>query len=220
MNSVDLNQHIPLTVVVTGPDGSGKSSLCSALVERVPGITHINVWNGFKKLGFTDPRALIEELSPSERLEGVVQSFALQLKEALTSEIVLIDSYYYKYFVSELCYDLYETRAKEIVASLPAPQKVFYCEVSPEEAWDRKDKASSYESGLVRKPNRDSFLNFQKRMVKVWKRFDNHGWEILSGNLESNIQTVEKYLFDQDQLAHFSKVKQVLVRADFSLTGT
>jgi dTMP kinase len=170
-----------LTIAITGPDGSGKSTACLKVAELLnarfgPRSARVSsAWDAIAASGLFPSREAVSRyftgLEPHARclfiLHAVSQSVALARKE--NPRFLLVDGYFYKYLASELAYGTPEPVALGACRGLESPDRIFFLGIDPAAAWKRKAAASSYESGGAQ--GHEAFLEFQRRM--------SHSWELL-----------------------------------------
>jgi thymidylate kinase len=165
----------PQLICFTGPDGSGKSTLIKQLKDELPGAKMVTIWDllmdPVKKeiLPFKHPSDVDQYLSilhPEARLYFLFHCMmeALLLALEKDSSYLLIDSYWYKYYASELAYTARESSIAPLIKSFPAPDRIFYLQATVGTCAQRKQKYSGYESGFVQPASRDSFITFQEKV--------------------------------------------------------
>jgi thymidylate kinase len=151
----------PSLIVVTGPDGSGKSSLIAELIRQFnlkhgEGFaTSTSVWDSmltFKAFKKEDVEKYLDGLTGSARTLFIFHALSQSLNTAQSgkSRVILSDSYFYKYAAC---------------AGFPKPDFTFFLDVSPEEAASRKDKVTQYEGG-------EKFVDFQKKAAGHWTELE------------------------------------------------
>lgn len=175
----------PSLLVVTGPDGAGKSTLCRNLIARLEQeglkVREVSIWDGLAEvdgLSFrskADVMRYLGSLGPGESIARVYFLFhamAVALERALRpsvgADLLLVNGYWYKYAVSELGYGMDWEKIRAIAAAFPVPDWVFYLSVSPQSAAGRKDSVSAYESG-----SSQDFVEFQRTLRRYWERLRN-----------------------------------------------
>jgi thymidylate kinase len=98
-------------ICITGMDGTGKSTLIKGLKEHLDSCYVATIWDlmasPVKGLPFKSKQEIdnfLCELSPDSRLLFLAHAMKYAIDKALLSSVnnILIDSYYYKYFASEL----------------------------------------------------------------------------------------------------------------------
>jgi dTMP kinase len=139
-------------IVIEGIDGSGKTTLCKALLERfeslnVPAVqfcepTHFETGKYIRKF-------LRKEISLNSFeqllafLEDRKQSVQRNILPALEkSNIVILDRYIYSTaaYQSNSIHSPEEILQKNLDESFPIPDYLFYLDIKPEDAWERIQK--------------------------------------------------------------------------------
>jgi thymidylate kinase len=166
----------PLLVVITGADGSGKSSLIAELVKSLnlqfgEGFAvSTSVWDSmllFKAFKKEDVEKYLNGLSGSARSLFIFHALSQSLSLALSgkAKVIFSDGYFYKYVVSELAYGVDRETVQGASVGFPKPDFSFYLDIAPEEAASRKSKITTYEGG-------SSFIDFQKKMAIFWAEIE------------------------------------------------
>jgi thymidylate kinase len=178
-------------VVVTGPDGSGKSTACAGARERLAarGVScrEAGVWDALEPAPGL-PRPPFASRSEAERyladLDGTARglfifhalSRALQLGRRAGPEVLLVNGYWYKYAASELGYGVDPAVVRGWVTGFPEPDQVFFLELDPETAWRRRQAATAYEQGPAGSAESESekerFIRFQTRLAPEWETIE------------------------------------------------
>lgn len=172
----------PLLIAVTGPDGSGKSTACSSasrlLSEKLgPGaVAEVSVWDALRPIpGIQTPfgsrreaEAYLAALDGPSRTLFIFHALrrSLQLALASSARVLLLNGYWYKYAVSELGYGVDEDVVRGAARAFPRPGGVFFLDIDPETAWERRRVSTRYEGG----GDASGFLAFQRRLRPVWER--------------------------------------------------
>lgn len=165
-------------IVVTGPDGSGKSTICervhrSLSAEKGEGFLEVaSVWDSIAASGVLTKPAAVSYLSG---LKGTARAWfifhslrnSIDLAKKKNPAVILIDGFFYKYLVSERAYRTSPEVLEGIAPGFEAPDRVFFLEVSPETAWARKGTSSAYEGGGTA-VQREDFLKFQALQARLW----------------------------------------------------
>jgi dTMP kinase len=175
-------------ICITGPDGAGKSTMIKLLSEKLESVAVSNIWDimegGITNVPFKSKKDVDDylcELTPHSRLLFLAHALKYSTDKAISKgkEYVLLNGYYYKYFASELALGANEGRVNELIGFFPQADKVFYLEVSPEEAAKRKSRLSRYECGLVNEPSVKDFISFQYKAVYFRDFFERSNREIV-----------------------------------------
>ena len=176
-------------ICITGMDGSGKSTLIKNVANDLGNAHIMTIWDLLERpsgnLPFSSKQqldAFLCELTPNSRLLFLAHALQFAFDEALSSgkDVVLTDSYYYKYFASELVLGADERLVKSLENNFRNPDKVIYIQLPVEEAAARKQRFSRYECGLIEKPNPKEFIQFQEKVAENWKRYNSSTWKFIS----------------------------------------
>jgi len=197
------NYNLQETFVISGPDGSGKSSICEKLQEKLNerGVNSkiIKIWDAIKTTDrFENQKEVLsylKNLDSLERLEFIFESLRraygdIDLRNKTRRNIIyLIEGGWQKYAVSELgfgnSWELITKKLKSKNFSKYSNQvgKLFYLNIGPEVAWERKQKASLYECGGV-VPSKNNFIKFQTGLQKYWQEISNNTSKSCENNWE------------------------------------
>lgn len=161
---------------ITGNDGTGKSTIIENLTKKIPNTYTAHVWDALKDSSgklFSSKKAVDDylcNLTPNSRLLFIAHALKYSIDKGLKSNasILIIDSYYYKYFASELTLGADKKLINNLIESFPKPNITIKLELPLNIVLERKDIFSRYECGLVEKPTKEAFCNFQKQVVKNW----------------------------------------------------
>ncbi len=173
------------TICVTGIDGSGKSTLVNALSNHFTSCHISNIWDliesSIKGLPFKSKKDVDDylcELTPDSRLLFLSHAIKYSYDTATKSDksLIITNSYFYKYFATELALGAQNELVKSLQKSFPNPDIVIELVLPVEEAAKRKNKLSRYECGLTQNPNINSFIDFQTKALKEWHNFDRKNW--------------------------------------------
>ena len=165
-------------IVITGPDGAGKSTLCkkieAVMNEKYGENTVIltSIWDSLEVGNFDRAQIhrYLSKLTGASRTLFLFHSIlnGLALAEAKKPKVILADGYFYKYAVSERGYGVDPAIIRSATLAFPKPDLVMELLVSPETAWTRKISASSYEQGGGGENDQTKFIEFQKKNRKIW----------------------------------------------------
>lgn len=169
----------PLYVCISGPDGSGKSTLCERLMRRFGAegryrAQEVTIWDmlyepGYQdKVGFRSPKevdAYLALLSPTARTLYLFHCLAQAMEIAATkaADILLLNSYWYKYYATEIAHGGDPEILRPLTAVFPEPDLTWYLRVSTDETYRRKEKISGYESGFSPTRSQEDFAAFQHK---------------------------------------------------------
>jgi phosphohistidine swiveling domain-containing protein/thymidylate kinase len=170
-----MEDHGKRIVCVTGTDGSGKSTQIAALAAafecRGRTIARVTIWDAFDdavirdRLPFASREAVyryLEVLTPSSRAHFLFHALALAIDLAASrgADILLLDGHWYKYYATEVAHGGDPVTLRALTSGFPEPDWIFHLEVAPDEALQRKEIRSDYESGYG---DDREFVSFQDR---------------------------------------------------------
>lgn len=169
----------PKLICITGPDGCGKSTLVKGITALHPDLYIAGIWDmlhsGMEAVPFRSKQEVdsyLCSLTPNARLLFLAHAMRYAVDKALVQgKPVLIDSYYYKYFVSELALGADVTLTESLAANFLKPDVVIQLRLDVYECANRKQNFSRYECGLAVNAERESFIAFQKKTKKYWSNF-------------------------------------------------
>lgn len=179
-------------ICITGLDGIGKSTLIEGIKKHYASLYQSTIWdlmtNPVKGLPFKSKQEIdnfLCELTPDSRLFFLAHAMKYSIDKACSSdkENILIDSYYYKYFASELALGADKRMVIALQEAFPQPDYVIELVLPLEEVVKRKKQYSRYECGLSDQPGAGSFLAFQKKVMIAWNRFDTSDWRKIDATL-------------------------------------
>ncbi|MDO7613673.1 MAG: hypothetical protein MUQ75_05485, partial [Crocinitomicaceae bacterium] len=162
-------------IVVTGTDGSGKSTVINSIIHSGIEAHVISIWDAMDDNLFpsrSDVDQYLCKLTSNARLLFLAHALHHAMVKAQSSnKTLLFNGYYYKYFASELVLEADSMLVNQLMALFPLPDLVIKLEVDYETAFKRKQSLSSYECGL-QAPSETSFKEFQRLAAKSWSHFD------------------------------------------------
>jgi len=171
-------------IVVTGTDGSGKSTLIDSIIHAGIDAHVISIWDAMDENLFPSKKDVDQylcKLTSNARLFFLAHALHHAMEKAqLSNKILLFNGYYYKYFASELALGADTKLIDQLIALFPIPSIVIKLDVTIDTAFKRKQSLSSYECGL-QTPSESSFREFQRMATKSWTHFDQSKWKVLDG---------------------------------------
>ena len=183
-------------ICITGPDGSGKSTLINSLLAHFPSAKKISIWDAFAsdQNKIFDSKASIDnylcQLSPLSRTFFLTHALHESIKNITKSEadIVFADSYFYKYYCSELTLGTPLEIIKSLSQHYIQPDAVISLIADASLCATRKNTFTRYECGLDASPDKKSFNDFQKKCADNWHYFKKDSWvNIDATNTPENI---------------------------------
>ncbi|MCP9619081.1 aminotransferase class III-fold pyridoxal phosphate-dependent enzyme [Nocardia otitidiscaviarum] len=162
-------------ICIAGGDGSGKTTqvarLASVFESQGQTVAAVTIWDAFldpavsAKLPFDRPDAIygyLKVLTPLSRTHFLYHAMqlALDLAARRGPDVVLMNSYWYKYFATEVAHGGDPAVLRALASGFPEPDLTFHLRISPRDALARKRKRSDYESGYG---DEHEFLEFQQR---------------------------------------------------------
>jgi thymidylate kinase len=163
-----------LLIVLLGIDGAGKSSILRSI--RKKGF-YVGSWHGLSqvkelahlKKHLNNPRETIQHLGPYSRALFVASIVFAEYEYLLMplldrGEIVVCDSYYYRFYAKEEIYGKSHPILFDLLRTLPPAYKIIRLNISPEEAFIRIGKPQKYE--FYSTPHKEDFVSFQTRVMQ------------------------------------------------------
>jgi thymidylate kinase len=169
----------PKLICVTGPDGAGKTTQIARIGEALSKrgrkkIVPMTIWDmlldpttrgrvAFKSPGELD--SFLEILSPMGRMLFLAHCLyaALDLAYARKPDVILANSYWYKYWATEVAHGGDPDAMRDLMKVFPEPVLTFCLDITAEEAFKRKAKLSGYETGFAPERTLEAFTTFQAR---------------------------------------------------------
>lgn len=158
-------------VVVTGPDGGGKSTAIAAARAALgqDRSREVSIWDGMGPfVSRRDAMAyLLDNDAPSRLLLLFhAMSRALTLARRSGAELLVVDGYWYKYAVSELGQGVPLDVVLGAARGFPRPERTLCIDIDPATAAARKVEPSAYEQGG------SSFVRFQESLRPWWRALE------------------------------------------------
>ncbi len=172
-------------ICITGLDGVGKSTVINRLADHFTSCYVADIWDllhsPIQSLPFkskSDIDHFLCSLTHDSRLFFLAHALKYSIDKALESqnEIVIADSYYYKYLATEKALGANHQLIKALIRSFPKPDLVIELVLPVEICADRKTKYSRYECGLAEKPAQNDYINFQRKAAQQWKDYKHENW--------------------------------------------
>ncbi|MBN2484412.1 MAG: hypothetical protein JXB34_00415 [Bacteroidales bacterium] len=172
-------------ICITGADGAGKSTVIKTLQEKLAPVYLATIWDllGLDAGGVLfKSKAEVDQylcsLTPGSRLLFLAHAMKYATDKAMESkrQIILIDSYYYKYFVSELSLGANKEHTILLQDMFPPAGITIKLELPAKAAAERKQYFSRYECGLEKIPDQQKFIKFQESLPPYWQIFENNNW--------------------------------------------
>lgn len=183
-------------IVVTGPDGAGKSTVCSLLLDKLAKKSQVvDIWRGLHESPFYPCKSSIHDylksIDPASRGLLILHSLCRSYYQALEAKpsYIIADGYWYKYAVTERALTNNISGFQIAKTVLPKPSMTFFLDVSPQAALLRKTKVSSYEAGFSNETNTgQSFIRFQSKIHEGWRILlkENPHWHVINTELHAS----------------------------------
>jgi thymidylate kinase len=172
-------------ITITGGDGSGKSTLCQLLEKNLcsNGLKskEVSIWDMILNpkwkniIPFQDKKTIgkyLISLNPKARSLFLIHCLSQAYEDAKEKnyDYMIMNSYWYKYIISEIVFGVDKEWLLNIVSIFPHPDFTFYLEISPELSLKRKNILSDYEAMGANQP-KNNFLENQQKSLKIWEEF-------------------------------------------------
>lgn len=191
-------------IVITGADGSGKTTLCDSLYnelqKRGARVGLVTIWDVLDKNLFLsnvkkeEIDLYLKKCSNTSRSLFLMHSLAQALDHAKNQkpDLLIINSYWYKYFISELLHGADKSWLQNLVSCFENPDLVINLNINPELSLQRKSVISSYESGHA-KDRAAGYMTFQTKAQSHWNTLKDDTWVELS-SMDSKDELLRKSL--------------------------
>lgn len=197
------------TIVLTGPDGTGKSTLCDYLQKTLSEKVIVSSpWDVMEVMNAANPESILRSkeniqqyLKTSDQNSRIYflfhaicrsQQKALELKP----DILLFDGYWYKYAVAEMARGADLKMIMKVAELFSIPDLVLFLDIEPQQALARKKVPSMYESGGATQNREVEFLKFQSEMYTYWKKLKSEfKWKVVDSR--EDLETVKKMIMEQ-----------------------
>jgi thymidylate kinase len=173
-------------IVVTGPDGSGKTTTCKRVVQHLESqlgsgsVIQVSIWDALMQSHiYTSKEQIVKYLGALDGFTRTLFIFhclsrAVDLAKKKTPKFLLIEGYWYKYAVSEVGQGVAMEYVLGAAQGFQKAALTFFLDVSPEVAWLRKQQASQYEQGVQTSGSmQERFIQFQTTIGETWKSVEN-----------------------------------------------
>jgi len=173
-------------IVITGMDGVGKSTIIKRILEKNPRLHYATIWDAMDDSSFSSKSEVDDylcSLSTKNRLLFLNNALmkSLEKSKMLKNDFLLFDSYYFKYFASELCLGASKDMVLQLMNEYPCPSIVIELTLDVFKASSRKEEFSKYECGL-KEATIANFNKFQQKVQKKWDFFDRTNWHFFSSS--------------------------------------
>lgn len=190
-----MSNNSPIIICITGPDGSGKSTLIDALKKEIPEAKEVTIWDALDNTEvalFSNKKDVDDYLcilSPNARLLFLAHALQYAIDKALASGVatIIANAYYYKYFSAEKVLGADQVLIDTLTSHLPVPDTTIFLSLSPDISATRKKYLSKYECGC-REATSAHFIEFQKKANTVFETYIQSDWHIL--NAEDTPETL------------------------------
>jgi thymidylate kinase len=200
----------PKYICITGPDGSGKSTLIFHVINSLKQngkykVEMISIWDmmlyipetkdliGFKSKSDSDKYlSLLDPIARSLFLFHIFYQSLEYARKNREADIFIIDSYWYKYFATEIAHGVDRDTASKIVEIFPELDLTIYLNITPSIGFNRKDKCSGYEIGWADEHTEEAFVSFQQKAYEEFNKLKKlYGWFQMDGtnSIENNLNT-------------------------------
>jgi thymidylate kinase len=183
-----------MEICITGGDGVGKSTLTKSVEARLTAngktVYNCSIWDTLKAMikyfkadikGKDEVQEYLKSCSSTSRVFFLFHAMSYSLEEARKSDadIILIDSYWYKYAITESLMGTDINELKNIARIFPKLDKVFWLSLDPKIAFDRKKQVglSKYEmGGKSGTEGEEFFKKILQKSQSLWKNLKEDNW--------------------------------------------
>lgn len=163
-------------ICITGPDGSGKSTLIDAVKDQLPDSVVVSIWDLIKDpnmqniVPFKKPEEIdiyLSHLHHKSRSLFLMHCLteAMEMARKKNASYILTDSYWYKYYATEIAHGTPSDYLDKLISLFEKPDFIFYINALEKLTAKRKKSFSRYECGFARKVNEQTFMDFQRLAI-------------------------------------------------------
>ncbi len=195
------------SIVITGIDGSGKTTHAQLIEHLIPGSKIMSVWDivtnpAYRQWSiykFPPPvEKYVVNLNPTSRTLFIFHAFDYAYQQAVNSDVsfLIFDSYWYKYLAVELAMGSDSSLIDFIKNRYLEPDMSFYLDLSPTKLIERKRQISLYESGNPEHYDYDNFVRIQKKSKQYLENFLPRDtiWIDADNPIKENHQTILEHI--------------------------
>jgi thymidylate kinase len=195
-------------ICITGPDGSGKSTLIRHLQKVLGSSAIASIWDLMSDpalrdyVPFKEPQQVqdyLARLQPESRSMFLCHCLYESLNIAKKKKLryILTDGYWYKYYATEKALGASPSYLEQLVSIFEAPSYLFYLHASETLTSNRKTSYSAYECGFAEELNKESFETFQAKSIENLRRLlavRNPIYLDAVRSVEQNLETILHHL--------------------------
>ena len=185
--------------VVTGADGSGKSTACKNIAKQIESqlgsgtVGVVSIWDSVNQSQlFASKQDVVHYLNDLDGYTRTLFLFhalsrSIDLAQRKKPKIIVVDGYWYKYAVSEIGQGVSIDDVLAAARGFVPPNIVFCLDIDPQISKSRKSEVSQYEQGSdTQGAAFDRFLQFQNRLAPIWIEIEKRSgpWIHLSSQLD------------------------------------
>ena len=189
----------PKYICITGLDGSGKTTAIDEVINIINNkksykVYKISIWDIFNNSQFSKVftvknKSIVDEylqkLSPLARTFFLFHCLgqAIHMANQVEADFYLIDSYWYKYYATEIAHGISPKKIDPVIKNFPKCDLVFYLNISPAKAYSRKKRVSKYEVGFKTDNIQENYMLFQEKVREIFNDLKRKNkWVSLNGS--------------------------------------